>query len=222
MDGVSFTISPGETLGLAGESGSGKSTVARALVRINRPPAGPSGWPGPRPAGCSGQDLRAYRRRMQMVYQDPYDSLDPRMSILEAIGEGLAVRGVPGPGAGPRPRTCWPGQPARHAGLARTRPAVRRPAPAGVHRARPGRRPRGHHLRRGRGRAGRVHPGPGAQPAQGHPGRCRGQLPVHLPRPVHAAVHGRPGGHHVRRAAGRVRHQPPGVQRGRSTPTPRP
>ncbi|MGH3395299.1 MAG: ABC transporter ATP-binding protein [Streptosporangiaceae bacterium] len=94
VDGVSFTISPGETLGLAGESGSGKSTVARALVRINHPTGGSIRVAGAQTRRLHGQDLKAYRRRMQMVYQDPYDSLDPRMSILEAIGEGLAVRGV--------------------------------------------------------------------------------------------------------------------------------
>jgi oligopeptide/dipeptide ABC transporter ATP-binding protein len=94
VDGVSFTIAPGETLGLAGESGSGKSTVARALVRINHPTAGSIRVAGAETRRLHGHDLRAYRRRMQMVYQDPYDSLDPRMSVLEAIGEGLAVRGV--------------------------------------------------------------------------------------------------------------------------------
>jgi oligopeptide/dipeptide ABC transporter ATP-binding protein len=94
VDGVSFTIAPGETLGLAGESGSGKSTVARALVRINRPTAGSIRVAGAETRRLNGSDLKAYRRRMQMVYQDPYDSLDPRMSVLEAIGEGLAVRGV--------------------------------------------------------------------------------------------------------------------------------
>jgi oligopeptide/dipeptide ABC transporter ATP-binding protein len=94
VDGVSFTIAPGETLGLAGESGSGKSTVARSLVRITRPTSGSIRVAGAETAGLRGQDLRAYRRRMQMVYQDPYDSLDPRMTVLEAIGEGLEVRGV--------------------------------------------------------------------------------------------------------------------------------
>lgn len=94
VDGVSFTIATGETLGLAGESGSGKSTIARTLVRINRPTAGSVTVAGEDTTRMRREDLRRYRRRMQMVYQDPYDSLDPRMSVLEAIGEGLSVRGV--------------------------------------------------------------------------------------------------------------------------------
>ena len=95
VDGVSFTIAPGETLGLAGESGSGKSTVARTLVRINRPTSGSIRLAGAETAKLNGQELRAYRRRMQMVYQDPYDSLDPKMTVADAIAEGLSVRGVP-------------------------------------------------------------------------------------------------------------------------------
>jgi oligopeptide/dipeptide ABC transporter ATP-binding protein len=94
VDGVTFALAPGETLGVAGESGSGKSTVARALVQIHRPTAGAMTVAGRDAIGLRGGDLRAYRRRMQMVYQDPYDSLDPRMNVLEAIGEGLSVRGV--------------------------------------------------------------------------------------------------------------------------------
>jgi oligopeptide/dipeptide ABC transporter ATP-binding protein len=94
VDGVSFTVGRGETLGVAGESGSGKSTIARALVQIHRPTSGAMEVGGTDAVALRGSELRAYRRRMQMVYQDPYDSLDPRMNVLKAIGEGLSVRGV--------------------------------------------------------------------------------------------------------------------------------
>ena len=94
VDGVSFTLARGETLGVAGESGSGKSTIARALVQIHRPTSGAMTVGGTNAVALKGSALRAYRRRMQMVYQDPYDSLDPRMNVLKAIGEGLSVRGV--------------------------------------------------------------------------------------------------------------------------------
>lgn len=94
VDGVSFSLRRGETLGVAGESGSGKSTVARALVQIHRPTSGAMTVAGTDAIGLKGTELRAYRRRMQMVYQDPYDSLDPRLDVLQIIGEGLSVRGV--------------------------------------------------------------------------------------------------------------------------------
>jgi oligopeptide/dipeptide ABC transporter ATP-binding protein len=94
VDGVSFEVAAGQTLGIAGESGSGKSTVARTLVQITRPSSGSIAVDGTAVAALKGQKLKRFRRRMQMVYQDPYDSLDPRMSVLEAIGEALAVRGL--------------------------------------------------------------------------------------------------------------------------------
>lgn len=94
VDGVSFDLAAGQTLGVAGESGSGKSTVARTLVQITRPTGGTVTLDGVDVAHLKGQRLKRFRRRLQMVYQDPYDSLDPRMSVLDAIGEALAVRGL--------------------------------------------------------------------------------------------------------------------------------
>ncbi len=94
VDGVSFELHAGQTLGIAGESGSGKSTVARTLVQIIRLTGGTIALDGEVVSNLKGARLRQYRRRMQMVYQDPYDSLDPRMTVREAIGEALAVRGL--------------------------------------------------------------------------------------------------------------------------------
>jgi oligopeptide/dipeptide ABC transporter ATP-binding protein len=95
VDGVSFDLKAGQTLGVAGESGSGKSTVARTLVRIVRPTGGTIAFDGIEVASLRGQRLKRYRSRMQMVYQDPYDSLDPRMTVLEIMAEALSVSGLP-------------------------------------------------------------------------------------------------------------------------------
>ncbi|MGC5360852.1 ABC transporter ATP-binding protein [Streptomyces sp. DT24] len=100
VDGVSFTIAPGETLGLAGESGSGKSTVARSMLRITDPTSGSIRIAGADIAALRGSALKAFRRRMQMVYQDPYDSLNPRLRIAATVEEALMVGGV---AAGRRP-----------------------------------------------------------------------------------------------------------------------
>jgi oligopeptide/dipeptide ABC transporter ATP-binding protein len=94
VDGVSFTLHAGETLGIAGESGSGKSTVARAMIRINQPTTGSVQMDGRETVRLSGKELKLFRRRIQMVYQDPYDSLDPRMRVREAIGEALTIQGI--------------------------------------------------------------------------------------------------------------------------------
>ncbi|MFV0296318.1 MAG: ATP-binding cassette domain-containing protein, partial [Hyphomicrobiaceae bacterium] len=80
VDGVSFTIKPGETLGLGGESGCGKSTVGRTLLRLLEPTDGQILLNGKDITHLSKQELRPYRREMQIIFQDPFSSLDPRMS----------------------------------------------------------------------------------------------------------------------------------------------
>jgi oligopeptide transport system ATP-binding protein len=94
VDGVSFTIRHGETLGLVGESGSGKSTTGLAVLRMLTPTAGRIVFEGRDIAPHRGAELLDVRRRMQMVYQDPYGSLNPRMTIRSIVGEPLAVHGL--------------------------------------------------------------------------------------------------------------------------------
>ena len=91
VNGVSFTIPRGRTVGLVGESGSGKSTVARLALRLLDPTAGRLSFDGVDLLRTSRAELRALRRRMQIVFQDPFGSLNPRMRVVEAVGEPLAV-----------------------------------------------------------------------------------------------------------------------------------
>ncbi|MEP6637775.1 MAG: ABC transporter ATP-binding protein [Chloroflexota bacterium] len=94
VDGVSFHIDRGETLGLVGESGSGKTTIGRTIVRITQPLAGSIDLGGVDLLALKGEDLRRRRRRFQMVFQDPYSSLDPRQTVGEILAEPLRVHNL--------------------------------------------------------------------------------------------------------------------------------
>ncbi len=91
---VSFDIGKGETLGLVGESGSGKSTTGYCILQILRPTSGSVVFDGLELTELSGEDLRRLRRRMQLVFQDPFASLDPRMTVGDIVGEPLVVHKV--------------------------------------------------------------------------------------------------------------------------------
>jgi ABC-type microcin C transport system duplicated ATPase subunit YejF len=91
VDNVSFSIYRGETLGLVGESGSGKSTVARMLLRLIEPTAGTVRYAGQALPPMRSREMRAMRRRMQIVFQDPYASLNPRMRVRDILAEPFAI-----------------------------------------------------------------------------------------------------------------------------------
>jgi oligopeptide/dipeptide ABC transporter ATP-binding protein len=94
IDGVSFDINEGETVGLVGESGCGKTTLGRCLVRLVEPTGGTITFEGCELSSLRGPAMREMRRRMQIIFQDPYAALNPRMRIGEIIGEGLSIHGL--------------------------------------------------------------------------------------------------------------------------------
>ena len=94
VDGLNFSIRRGETLGLVGESGCGKSTTGRAILQLHRPTGGQVLFEGEDLTQLRGETLRRMRRRMQMIFQDPYASLNPRMTVGNIVGEPLEVHNI--------------------------------------------------------------------------------------------------------------------------------
>ncbi len=97
VDDVSFSIKEGECLGMVGESGCGKTTVGRTMLRLTEPTAGEVNYQGTDVFSLKGKALKDMRRNMQIIFQDPYSSLDPRMPIGESVMEGLRIHGVGNP-----------------------------------------------------------------------------------------------------------------------------
>ncbi len=106
VDDVSFDVYPGETLGLVGESGCGKTTLGRSILRLVEPISGKVIFEGKDVTSLRGKELREYRRHVQIIFQDPYSSLNPRISIGDAIAEPMMVHGIEKDATKRRERVC--------------------------------------------------------------------------------------------------------------------
>ena len=187
VNDISFEIYPGETFGLVGESGCGKSTTGRTIMRLTKPTAGKVFFQGKDVAEMSKHEIKDMRREMQFIFQDPYASLNPRMTIGEIVSEPMTIHGVGTKeeriervrelldvvGLNPEHINRYPHE---FSGGQRQRVGIARAFAL---------KPK----RRAGFRSGCVHSGPGSEPAQGTAGQVRYRVSVYRSRPVRRAAH---------------------------------
>ncbi len=219
---VSFDLRRGEVLSLVGESGCGKSTTGRCILRLVEPTSGSVVFEGEEVTTKSEREMRAVRKDMQIVFQDPFSSLHPRRRIRDIVAEPLIIHGMPREKA----HAAVPGLLERvslPAARSRQVPArvLRRSTPAHRHRPRAVARTEAAHPRRTGVGARRQHPGGRASPARGAARRARPHLPVHRPRPVSRAAHLEPHRSDVSRQDRRARPSRGACSSTRRTRTPR-
>src|SRR5205807_2037941 len=200
VDDISFTVNKGETLGLVGESGCGKSPAGRAILQLYKPTGGTVNFLNKSLTTLGGGELRKMRREMQMIFQDPYASLNPRMTVGSIIGEPLEIHNL----ARGREKQERVQELLRIVGL--------NPYFAHRYRPRPGGPAELHRLRRAHLGPRRVDSGAGHQPARRAPRPVQSDLPVHCPRPLGGAPHQRSRGGHVRRQDRRANDARPAIR----------
>ena len=207
--------------GLVGESGSGKSTTGRCILRLIEPTSGEVRFKGENVLAFSRERMRRARRDMQIVFQDPYSSLNPRMRVRDIVEEPLVIHrlGARDERRARVRRTVRAGRP--RAGAPRALPArvQRRPAPAHRHRPRARAQPGARHRRRSRVGARRVDSGAGGGAAARSAGAAQADLSVHRARSAAGRAHLQPGGGDVSRPDRRDGRDARAVRESRPTPT---